>query len=99
MERLFASTELYALEDNALAIENAIETLKGRLQGAPLGVASDVLKRCDPETHAELIDWLSDRCDGARWRRLPKAWSPKRDLSTWMLYQAADLTCPESPPF
>ena len=97
MERLFASTELYALEDNALAIENAIETLKTRLLDAPLGVANDVLRRCDPDTHADLIDWLSDRCD-ARWRRLPKAWSPKRDLGTWMLYQAADLNCPDCPP-
>lgn len=97
MERQFASTELYALEDNALAIENAISILKDRLANAPESVIRDVLRRCDPETHGALIDWLSG-LDPSRARRVPRQWSPKRNLRVWMLYRAADLKCPANPP-
>lgn len=97
MERQFASTELYALENDAVAIENAIETLKGRLTEAPQHVANDVLSRCDPETHAELIDWIRARYEPAA-GRLPRAWSPKRNTRVWLLYHAANLECPPSPP-
>ncbi len=97
MERQFASTELYALENNDLAIENAIETLKTRLRGAPQGVANDVLKRCKPDTHAELIDWLGSVCAAGE-RRIPRQWSPKRNTGLWLLYHAADLDCPANPP-
>ncbi|MCG6884771.1 MAG: hypothetical protein LJE62_13555 [Silicimonas sp.] len=97
MKRQFASTELYALEDNALAIEHAIERVKSRLRDAPQGVAQDVLKRCRPDTHAGLIDWLQS--SGAAGKgRLPRAWSPKRNARLWMLYYAADLDCPPDPP-
>ena len=97
MKRQFASTELQALENNALAIENAITVLKDRLAHAPQGVANDVLQRCDPDMHAELIDWLEPlQMDKAR--RVPRLWSPKRNRRVWMLYQAADLDCPSKPP-
>jgi len=61
MERQFASTELYALEDNALAVENAISVLKARLAHAPQAVVNDVIRRCDPDTHQALIDSVSGR--------------------------------------
>jgi|GEM_PF-6084466 hypothetical protein len=97
MERQFASTELYALEDNALAVENAISVLKARLAHAPQAVVNDVIRRCDPDTHQALIDWLAPkRADG--WRPVPRRWSPRRNLRVWMLYQAADLRCPPTPP-
>lgn len=96
MERQFASTELYALEDNALAIEYAIERVKSRLRDAPAGVANDVLNRCDPETHADLIDWLGNQQSNKR--RVPRAWSPKRNIRLWLLYHAAALNCPPDPP-
>ena len=97
MERKFASTELYALENNLLAIENAIETLKSRLRTAPEGVANDVLLRCNPERHSELIDWIQSECPTVP-HRLPRDWSPKRNAGVWLLYQAADLDCPSNPP-
>lgn len=97
MKRLFASTELQALENNALAIENAIETLKARLRSAPEGVAEDVLKRCTPETHRDLIEWIRTECPPVR-RRLPRQWSPKCNTGIWLLYRAADLECPLDPP-
>jgi hypothetical protein len=97
MDRKFASTELYALENNDLAIENAIETLKTRLRGAPQGVANDVLKRCKPETHADLMTWLEPECAPTS-RRVPRNWSPKRNTGVWLLYYAADLDCPVNPP-
>lgn len=97
LERKFASTELYALENDFLAIENAVETLKRRLHGAPQGVANDVLQRCDPERHAELIDWIQASCPPDQ-RRLPRSWSPKRNTGLWLLYHAAALECPHDPP-
>lgn len=97
MERQFASTELYALENEALAIENAIETLKVRLLKAPESVANDVLERCDPAKHGDLIDWIEARC-APRNSRLPREWSPKRNTALWLLYQAANLSCPVDPP-
>lgn len=97
MERQFASTEIYALENEFLAIENAIETLKAKLLDAPQGVASDVLKRCDPEAHAELINWIRAECPATK-QRLPRNWSPKRNSRVWLLYQAANLACPADPP-
>lgn len=97
MERQFASTELYALENDFLAIENAIETLKTRLRDAPQGVASDVLKRCKPGTHAELMEWIRSECPPVE-QRLPRHWSPKRNPGLWLLYHAADLDCPSDPP-
>ena len=97
MERQFASTELYALENNALAIENAIETLKCRRRDAPGEVANDVLARCHPDTHADLIDWIRSRYEPAK-GRLPRNWSPKRNTRTWLLYHAANLECPPDPP-
>ncbi|MEM7752044.1 MAG: hypothetical protein AAF230_01455 [Pseudomonadota bacterium] len=97
MERQFASTELYALENEALAIENAIETLKTRLRNAPGGVANDVLERCDPARHGDLIDWIQLECVPAN-GRLPRDWSPKRNTGVWLLYHAANLACPVDPP-
>lgn len=97
MDRPFASTEILAWENNDLAILNAIEVLKKRLAEAPEGVASDILDRCDPETHAGLIDWLGGQV-APKPRRLPRDWSPKRNRRTWILYKAADLTCPDTPP-
>ena len=97
MERQFASTELYAIENNTVAIERAIDVLKRRLRDAPEGVANDVLARCKPDTHAGLIDWLKLEYPQST-RRLPRTWSPKRNPSLWMLYYAADLDCPPDPP-
>ncbi len=97
VNRKFASTELYALENDFLAIENAIETLKTRLRTAPHGVANDVLTRCDPEKHANLIDWIQSECSPGQ-RRLPRHWSPKRNAGVWLLYHAAALDCPDDPP-
>lgn len=97
MDRKFASTELYVLENNALAIENAIQTLKTRLREAPESVANDVLGRCDPSTHAELIDWIRSECAPVA-RRVPRQWSPKRNTGVWLLYHAANLVCPPEPP-
>lgn len=97
MKRQFASTELYALENNDLAIEQAIEQLKARLRHAPAGVAQDVLSRCKPETHAELMEWLA-REGTVETGRVPRQWSPKRNVALWLLYHAADLTCPTTPP-
>ena len=97
MERQFASTELYALENNALALENAIEILKARLRMAPQCVANDVLARCDPVTHGELIAWIRAECIPGR-GRIPRDWSPRRNTGVWLLYRAADLACPSNPP-
>lgn len=97
LDRKFASTEIVAWENNALAIENAIEILKARLADAPNGVANDILDRCDPETHAGLIDWLGTKVT-PKAQRLPKDWSPKRNRKVWLLYKAADLSCPDDPP-
>lgn len=92
-----ASTELLELENNELAIRNAISRVKSRLRDAPDCVANDVLNRCDPETHSDLIDWLSNRVSPST-KRLPRKWSPKKDIRTWMLYYAADLKRPANPP-
>lgn len=97
MERQFASTALYALENNAVAIENAIATLKIRLREAPQGVANDVLARCDPATHGELIDWIRSECAPGG-KRVPREWSPRRNPGVWLLYYAANLECPADPP-
>lgn len=97
IDQQYASTEILAWENNDLAIENAIEVLKTRLADAPEGVAGDILKRCDPDTHAGLIDWLGGRVT-PRSRRVPRDWSPKRNRKVWILYKAADLNCPDDPP-
>ena len=97
LERQYASTEIEAWENNDLAILNAIEVLKTRLAEAPDGVANDILDRCDPETHAGLIDWLGGQVTPKN-RRVPRQWSPKKNRRTWILYKAADLTCPDDPP-
>lgn len=97
MERQFASTELMALENNALAIERAVDVLKSRLRDAPSGVANDVLERCDPVTHAELMEWIRSQCAPTS-KRVPRHWSPNRNTGTWLLYQAANLACPPNPP-
>ncbi|MEO1537628.1 MAG: hypothetical protein AAFR73_07835 [Pseudomonadota bacterium] len=97
MEKKFASSDLYALENNAVAIENAIEALKSRLSKAPGQVANDVLARCNPDTHADLIDWIRERHTPAN-GRLPRRWSPRRDTGVWLLYHAANLECPPDPP-
>ncbi len=96
-ERQYASTEILAWENNDLAIENAIETLKVRLAEAPEGVANDVLGRCDPRTHAALIDWLGGKVTSTA-QPVPRAWSPKKNPLVWLLYKAADLECPADPP-
>lgn len=97
MERKFASTELYALENDALAIETAIEILKMRLLKAPESVANDVLERCDPTLHGDLIEWIEAECAPHN-SRLPREWSPKRNTGIWLLYRAANLSCPVDPP-
>lgn len=97
MDRKFASTELYALENNALAIETAISVLKSRLRDAPGPVANDVLRRCNSETHSELMDWIRKKCD-PQGGRPPKNWSPRCNTGVWLLYHAANLECPPDPP-
>ena len=59
MDRLYTSTEILSWENNDVAIENAIEVLKARLDAVPATVLNDVLDRCDPDTHHGLIDWIS----------------------------------------
>ena len=81
-----------------MAIEHAIGVLKNRLADAPEGVLDDVLKRCDTETHKDLIGWLSRRASTSRRKRIPREWSPKRNQSLWILYAAADLDRPLDPP-
>ena len=98
MNRHYTATEILAWENNDLAIERAIETLKNRLSEAPEGVLNDVMKRCHPDRHGELIGWLSDRVQPSRFRRVPRAWSPKRNRPLWILYAAADLDRPRHPP-
>lgn len=98
MNRQFTSTELVARENNELAIENAIEILKSRLDEAPQGVLNDVLKRCDTDTHQELIGWIAERAPETRGKRPPRTWSPKRNRRIWILYRAANLNCPTDPP-
>ena len=97
MDRKFSSTELYARENNDLAIARAVERVKSRLVDAPPSVARDVMRRCNPAIHADLITWLEGvACPKSR--RVPRAWSPGRRRSLWMLYKAADLDCPPHPP-
>ena len=98
MDRLYTSTQISAWENNDLAIQNAIEVLKTRLDEVPQNVLHDVLHRCDPDTHDTLIDWISSRRGARRQRRLPREWSPKRNRSLWILYAAADLDRPRDPP-
>ncbi len=98
MDRLYASTEVVAWENNDLAIDYAVQRLKSRLNDAPDCVLNDVLRRCDPERHDDLIGWLSDRVHPARKRRVPRVWSPKRNRPLWILYAAADLDRPPHPP-
>ena len=78
--------------------EKSVKTLKTRLKDAPECVLNDVLDRCDPETHGELIDWIFTRSDAPAPGRLPRAWSPKKNKKVWILYAAADLNRPEHPP-
>lgn len=97
MDRQFTSTEILSWENNELAIERAIEVLKSRLSEAPKAVLNDVLQRCDPDTHEQLIGWIADRASTEK-VRLPRDWSPKKNLTLWILYAAADLDRPEQPP-
>jgi len=90
--------EILEWENNALAIERAIEVLKTRLHDAPEGVLNDVLKRCDPDTHVALIDWIDARPKSPGRHRVPRTWSPKRNPRVWTLYAAADLERPARPP-
>lgn len=98
VEWQYAFTDILALENNDLAIENAIETLKTKLVDAPEGVANDVLNRCHPETHAGLIDWLGGKVTPNA-QPVPRAWSPQKNTRIWLLYKAADLECPADPPY
>ena len=96
--RQYTSVEILGWENNELAIEDAIGILKSRLDEAPEAVLNDVLQRCDATTHQDLIGWISDRIETKHRKRLPRDWSPKRNRSLWILYAAADLNRPQSPP-
>lgn len=98
MDRLYTSTEIQSWENNELAIEYAIERVKSRLDSAPDDVLSDVLNRCDPDTHSDLIGWISNRTSQSKKKSPPRDWSPKRNRKLWILYRAADLDCPADPP-
>lgn len=98
MDRLYSSVEITSWENNELAIENAIEVLKGRLRNAPEGVLNDVLQRCDPNTHESLVAWIHTRLDRPTGKRVPRTWSPNKNRSLWVLYAAANLDRPERPP-
>ena len=98
VNRQYTSVEILEWENNALAIERAVEVLKDQLADAPTGVLNDVMRRCDPKTHDDLIGWIADQPEVANSGRLPRAWSPKRNRRLWMLYAAADLERPENPP-
>ena len=101
MERTLTSYPVpyLAMENNDCAVETAIETLKTKLDKAPGAVLNDVMRRCDPGTHGALIDWIADRSSEATARRLPREWSPTKNRRLWLLYTAADLSCPVQPPF
>ena len=99
--RQYTSVEILAWEENALAVNTAIDVLKSHLEAIPdlPAVWRDVQARCKDEVHLGLIDWIDQHMPpGHAQGGLPKAYSPKRNLSTWMLYQAADLECPDEPP-
>lgn len=99
MKDLYSTVEIEAWEANSLAIENAIARVKSRLADAPEGVLADVRDRCDPDTHADLIDWIGDKVKKAHpLLRLPAVWSPKHNRRLWILYTAANLKCPDDPP-
>ena len=98
MDRQFTSVEIQSWENNELAIEYAIERVKSRLDAAPDDVLNDVLNRCDPDTHNDLIGWISNRVNQSKKKRPPRNWSPKRNLRLWLLYTAAALDCPADPP-
>lgn len=98
MERKFTSVEILQWENNELAIERAVGVLKDRLSEAPVGVLNDVLQRCNPQIHDGLIDWITNHPDAHNRTRLPRAWSPKRNRGLWVLYAAADLDRPDTPP-
>ena len=98
--REYTSVEILAWENNALAISRAVALLKGHLQAIPhLSVWRDVHARCKPEVHLDLIQWIEERFPPKQADdRLPKVHSPAHNLAVWMLYQAADLKCPDDPP-
>ncbi|MDA8585875.1 hypothetical protein N9L47_06325 [Rhodobacteraceae bacterium] len=98
MDRLYTSVEILSRENNELAIKHAIERVKSRLNAAPDGVLDDVLDRCNPETHGDLIGWIYSRTRQTKKKRPPRDWSPKRNRKLWLLYTAADLDCPADPP-
>ena len=101
MDREYSSVEILAWEDNARAIDRAMDVLKHRLKDAPVAVLQDVANRIDPEVHAPLAAWLRSQpgvSGEPKPRRVPKTHSPKHSLSVWMLYHAADLDCPSDPP-
>lgn len=101
LNRPYTSVEILARENNALAVGRAVAALKSHLETVPdqPAVWRDVHARCKEELHLGLIQWIEGRLppkDGRE--RFPKTHSPKHNLSVWMLYQAADLNCPDDPP-
>jgi hypothetical protein len=101
LNRPYTSVEILARENNALAIGRAVVALKAHLETIPdePAIWRDVYARCKDELHIELIRWIEDRLPPKTAReRFPKIYSPKHNLSVWMLYQAADLECPDDPP-
>ena len=98
MNRQYAATEVLARENDDLAIDYAIRRLKSRLNDAPADVLNDVLQRCDPDRHVDLIGWIANRSKSTGCRRVPRDWSPKKNKKLWILYAAADLDRPDNPP-
>lgn len=99
--RAYTSVEILARENNALAVNRAVSVLKAHLESMTdqPAVWRDVHARCKEEQHLSLIQWIEDRMPAQTGReRFPKVYSPKHNLSVWMLYQAADLDCPIEPP-
>jgi hypothetical protein len=91
--------ELLARENNALAINRAVAKLKSHLKTVPYAsVWCDVLSRCKEEVHLDLMQWIEAHMPQQADRRMPKNCSPKHNVSIWILYHAADLTCSDTPP-
>ena len=100
LNRPYTAVEILARENSALAVGRGVATLKTYLESLPdhPAVWRDVHARCKEEIHVSLIQWIEEHMPSSIGHRFPKAHSPKHNLSVWMLYQAANLRCPEAPP-
>ncbi|MEP4903779.1 MAG: hypothetical protein ABJX82_18415 [Paracoccaceae bacterium] len=101
LNRPYTSVEILARENSALAIGRGVAALKTHLETVSdqPAVWRDVHARCKEEQHISLMQWIEGRLPPKNGReRFSKEHSPKHNLAVWMLYQAANLDCPDDPP-